>query len=106
MEEGSYIHYPLLGSSSVRDTPGIIAGALTDALTYVALLPLALLEIVDKRASLAGAARLRDESAFDPYIFTREAYHQRRMFLVHDGNLPFDDFDEDDEDLEEAVATQ
>ena len=106
MEEGSYIHYPLLGSSSVRDTPGIIVGALTDALTYVALLPLALLEIVDKRASLAGAARLRDESAFDPYIFTREAYHQRRMFLVHDGNLPFDDFDEDDEDLEEAVATQ
>ena len=106
MEEGSYIHYPLLGSSSVRDTPGIIVGALTDALTYVALLPLALLEIVDKRASLAGAARLRDESAFDPYIFTREAYHQRRMFLVHDGNLPFDDFDEDDEEFEEAVATQ
>ena len=106
MDEGNYIHYPLVGSSSARDTPGIIVGAMTDALTYVALLPLALLEIVDKRASLAGAARIRDESAFDPYIFTREAYRQRRMFLIHDGTPPFDDFDEDDEDLEEAGATQ
>ena len=106
MDEGNYIHYPLVGSSSARDTPGIIVGAMTDALTYVALLPLALLEIVDKRASLAGAARIRDESAFDPYIFTREAYRQRRMFLIHDGTPPFDVFDEDDEDLEEAGATQ
>ena len=106
MDEGNYIHYPLVGSSSARDTPGIVVGAMTDALTYVALLPLALLELVDKRASLAGAARIRDESAFDPYIFTREAYRQRRMFLIHDGTPPFDDFDEDDEDLEEAGATQ
>ena len=105
MEEGSYIHYPLLGSSSIRDTPAIVVGALTDALTYVALLPLALLEIVDTRASLAAAARIRDTSAFDPYVFTRDAYRQRRNFLVHDGNPPHDDFDDfddfDDEDEDE-----
>ena len=107
MEEGSYIHYPLLGSSSVRDTPAIAVGALTDALTYVALLPLALLEIVDTRASLAAAARIRDTSAFDPYVFTRDAYRQRRNFLVHDGNPPldrFDDFDDFDDDEEEEDA--
>ena len=104
MADGNYIHYPVLGPSSVRDTPGIIMGVLTDALTYVAALPLALLEIVDKRATLAGAARIRDESAFDPYVFTREAYRQRRTFLVYDGNPPLDDFGEDDASLEEAPA--
>ena len=106
MADGNYIHYPVLGPSSVRDTPGIVMGMLTDALTYVAALPLALLEIVDTRATLAGAARIRDESAFDPYVFTREAYRQRRAFLVHDGDPPLVDFDEDDESLEEAVAAQ
>jgi phospholipid-binding lipoprotein MlaA len=105
-EEGNYIHYPVLGPSSVRDTPGIVVGALTDVLTYVAALPLALLEIVDTRANLASAARIRDESAFDPYVFTREAYRQRRTFLVYDGNPPLDDFDEDDEDLEDVASAQ
>ena len=106
MEEGSYVHYPLLGPSSVRDTPGIAVGMLTDVLTYVAALPLALLEIVDRRANLASAARVRDESAFDPYVFTREAYRQRRNFLVHDGNPPLGDFDEDEESLQEVVVAQ
>ena len=104
--EGNYIHYPVLGPNSVRDTPGIVVGALTDVLTYVAALPLALLEIVDNRANLASAAKIRDESAFDPYVFTREAYRQRRTFLVYDGNPPLDDFEEDDEDLEEVAAGQ
>ena len=104
--EGNYIHYPVLGPNSVRDTPGIVVGALTDVLTYVAALPLALLEIVENRANLASAARIRDESAFDPYVFTREAYRQRRTFLVYDGNPPLDDFEEDDEDLEEVAAAQ
>ncbi|MCY4469359.1 MAG: VacJ family lipoprotein [Thiotrichales bacterium] len=104
--EGNYIHYPVLGPNSVRDTPGIVVGALTDVLTYVAALPLALLEIVDNRANLASAARIRDESAFDPYVFTREAYRQRRTFLVYDGNPPLNDFEEDDEDLEEVAAAQ
>ena len=104
--EGNYIHYPVLGPSSVRDTPGIVVGALTDVLTYVAALPLALLEIVDTRANLAGAAKIREESAVDPYVFTREAYRQRRTFLVYDGNPPIDDFDEDDEDPEEVVSAQ
>jgi phospholipid-binding lipoprotein MlaA len=106
MKDGNYIHYPLLGSSSVRDTPGIIVGALTDVLTYVAALPFALLEVVDTRATLASAAKIRDESAIDPYIFTREAYRQRRTFLVYDGNPPLDDFDEEEQDPDGVAATQ
>ena len=104
--DGNYIHYPVLGSSSVRDTPGIVVGALTDVLTYVAALPMALLEFVDTRANLVSATKIRDESAFDPYVFTREAYRQRRTFLVYDGNPPIDDFDEDVEDLDEVASAQ
>ena len=104
--EGSHVHYPVLGPSSVRDTPGVAVGVLTDALTYVAAFPLAVLEIVDRRANLASAAKIREQSALDPYVFTREAYRQRRTFLVHDGNPPLDDFDEDEEDLQEIAAAQ
>ena len=104
--DGNYIHYPLLGSSSVRDTPGIVVGAVTDVLTYVAALPLAVLEVVDTRSNLASAAKIRDESAFDPYVFTREAYRQRRTFLVYDGDPPVEDFDDFDEDLEDLAAAQ
>ena len=96
--DGNYINYPVLGPSSVRDTPGIVVGVLTDVLTYVAAFPMALLEMVDTRARLASAARIRDESALDPYVFTREAYRERRAFLVHDGNPPIDDFDDFDEE--------
>ena len=98
MEAGNYIHWPVLGPSSVRDTPGIVVGALTDVLTYVAGPPLALLELVDTRARLESAVRIRDETALDPYIFTREAYRQRRTFLIHDGNPPLPEPGEDTED--------
>ena len=102
LEEGHYIHYPLAGPSSVRDTPGIVVSALTDVLTYLASPALALVEAVNARANLAGASRIRDTTAFDPYIFTRDAYRQRRAFLIHDGNPPLDGFDDfDDEEYEE-----
>lgn len=98
MGEGNFVNYPFLGPSSIRDTPGLAADAMTNVLTYTPLLPLKVLEIIDARANLADAIELRDESAVDPYIFTREAYRQRRNFLVHDGNPPLDDFDEDEEE--------
>ena len=104
--EGNHVHYPVLGPSSVRGTPGIAVEVLTDVLTYVAAFPLAALEIVDRRSNLASAAKIREESALDPYVFTREAYRQRRTYLVHDGNPPLDDLDEDEEDLQEIAAAQ
>ena len=98
MEEGNYIHWPMLGPSSVRDTPGLVVGVLTDVLTYVGVFPLALLEAVDMRASLDGAMRMRDQTALDPYVFTREGYRQRRTFLIHDGNPPLEKRGEDADD--------
>lgn len=97
MGEGIFVNYPFFGPSSIRDTPSLAADAMTNVLTYTPLFPLTVLEIVDARANLDKAIELRDESAVDPYIFTREAYRQRRSFLIHDGNPPLDDFDDFDE---------
>jgi len=33
------------------------------------------------------------------YVFTREAYLQRRLFLIYDGNPPQEDLDQSLDDL-------
>ena len=59
------------------------------------------LDIIDTRAGLLQAERLLKMAALDPYTFTREAYKQRRLNLVYDGNPP----DEDFEDFEDETNT-
>jgi len=46
------------------------------------------LDLIDQRADLLGASQLLEEAALDPYVFTREAYLQRRLNFVYDGNPP------------------
>ena len=102
--EGAYLVLPALGPNSMRDAPGVVVGALTNVLWWVAdsslLWPLAGLRAVDTRARLDAAIKLRERSAIDPYVFTREAYRQHRTHLIYDGNPPLEDFDE----LEEQSA--
>ncbi|MDX1514941.1 MAG: VacJ family lipoprotein [Gammaproteobacteria bacterium] len=94
MESGFYLDLPFFGPNTARDTTSIPAGMVTDVLFYVEsaiTFPLGLLRIVDKRASLDSAIKVRDKTALDPYVFQREAYVQKRRFLIHDGNPPPDD---------------
>ena len=60
-------------------------------------------DVVNTRAQLLTASRVRDASAIDPYAFTRDAYFQRRKFLIYDGDPPIEDFFDDfgDEELDE-----
>jgi len=86
---GAYIVWPLLGSSTVRDsfampvdwmaTPGWIIddGRLRFGLTA--------LQIVNTRANLLGASQVLDDIALDKYTFLRDAYLQRRGSLIFDG---------------------
>jgi phospholipid-binding lipoprotein MlaA len=46
-------------------------------------------DLVQRRTDLLGQGALLRES-FDPYAFLRDAYLQRRAFLVHDGAPPVD----------------
>ncbi len=102
--EGAYLELPVLGPNSVRDAPDLVSSTYTNPLYYIfqssVSLPLTVLKLIDDRARLAGAIRLRDKSALDTYIFTREAYRQRRTHLIYDGNPPDDAFD----DLAQASA--
>ena len=98
VDETAYLELPFFGPSSIRDAPDIPVSAYTNLLFYIGeaaiTVPLAILSAVDTRSQLLDATRLRDESALDTYIFTREAYRQRRTHLIYDGDPPLEEFDE------------
>jgi phospholipid-binding lipoprotein MlaA len=99
--EGPYVMIPILGPATARDVPAWPMTAVTNLLFYVGnsavTIPLSVLGAVDARARVVGAFEFIDVAAVDPYVFTREAYRQRRTFLIYDGNPPLPRFlDESD----------
>lgn len=95
---GPYFVLPFLGPSTVRDTVGTYADSEADPLFNRIDSPeryyLLGLRIVDLRAQLLDVdSQLR--SAYDPYTFMRDAYLQRREYLVHDGEVPQQDYYDD-----------
>lgn len=89
---GPYLVLPLFGPSTVRDAPGIYAdwqfSAIQDFWGYPEEYYIAALNLLDKRADLIPFEGVADEIAFDRYITIRDAYLQRREYLVYDGNPP------------------
>ncbi len=104
--EGAYLVLPFRGPNSVRDAPDLATSTLVNPLFYISspvLIPVGLLGIINERANLLEATRIRDEAALDPYTFTREAYRQQRRSPIYDGEPPTGDIDEFfDEDAEAA----
>jgi phospholipid-binding lipoprotein MlaA len=89
---GPYVVLPLLGPSTLRDTPAIVVDGQTDLRVQLDLdtgsrVALGVLTIVDRRASLLSTDATLD-SAFDRYAFIRNAWLQRREYLVRDGDVP------------------
>jgi phospholipid-binding lipoprotein MlaA len=99
---GAYLMIPLLGPSTVRDAPGWPVTAVTNVLFYVSnpavTVPLSILGVIDARARATGAFEFVEVAALDPYIFIREAYLQRRTFLIYDGNPPLPTYLEEPDD--------
>ncbi len=95
---GNFVTLPVLGPKTVRSALGWPLDFLTKPLFWIEtgaeFIAVAGLNIVDSRARLAPAIRLRDETAFDPYIFTREAYLQQRLNLIYDGDPPIQDLED------------
>ena len=106
------IRLPFLGPSNGRDLFGRLGDSFTgptpiadladaytvtnynapDAVSY----SLTAVDAIDTRARLLDADRVLDEQ-FDPYVFLRTSYLQRRQGLVYDGKPPKQKFDFDDE---------
>ena len=101
VDEIAYLELPLFGPNSIRDAPDIPLSRAVSLLAFInsttILVPLTALEIINARANLSSALALRDRSALDPYVFTREAYRQRRQFLIYDGEPPEEAFDKLDQ---------
>lgn len=97
VSDGPYLVLPFLGASTVRDTAGLLVDSTADPVYNISDNDLRLAAIavkaIDTRADLLGASKVLDQAAFDRYAFLRDAYLQRRNYLVHDGNVPKDESD-------------
>ncbi|MGB0713226.1 MAG: MlaA family lipoprotein [Gammaproteobacteria bacterium] len=105
--EGPYLFVPFYGPNNARDLGNIPMSFITNPMYYIwdssVTGPLSALSIVNNRANLKTASRVRDEAALDPYVFTREAYRQNRMYKVYDGDPPTPGMDEA---LDEALEAE
>jgi phospholipid-binding lipoprotein MlaA len=103
---GPYLMLPLMGPSNPRDfggflTDGFVLPSFWDLAEEPEVYAARALQIVDKRADLIPAENF---ISGDAYIFVRNAYLQRRDFMINDGratNVPFASGDDEDLMLED-----
>ncbi len=92
LDDGAYLVWPFLGSSSTRDTVGLVPDLYFDPVLRHRPKGvrgfMAVTRAIGKRADLLDASRILEEAALDKYVFQRDAYLQRRRSLVYDGNPP------------------
>ncbi|MGC8119054.1 MlaA family lipoprotein [Marinobacter sp. VGCF2001] len=98
---GPYLMLPLLGPSTPRyftgmASDGFMLPSAWDSVESPEWYYLRMLQIVDKRADLIPAENF---ISGDRYTFMRNAFMQRREFLINDGKITEDPFASDDEDL-------
>jgi phospholipid-binding lipoprotein MlaA len=119
VDSGPYFVLPFLGPSTVRDGLSVpIDWILFDPVfqdkELKVTLSLLVVRYTDKRAGLLQATNIIDETAPDKYAFIRDAFLQRRQYLIHEGNPPEtgmseeelfsdDDLFKDDLDLEKDL---
>jgi phospholipid-binding lipoprotein MlaA len=87
---GPYVVLPLLGPSTVRDTAGTVVDYFGSVTSYVDptwfRTTLFGVQLVNTRANLLGAGDVLSGAALDKYSFVRNAYLQRRQYLIGGDN--------------------
>ena len=92
---GPYVMLPVFGASTARDSVGLVLDTLFNPVQYVEDRSLRLgLYMLDETDSRSGILALDELITGDRYLFVREAYLQRREFLISDGKMAdqFGDF--------------
>ncbi|WP_345811968.1 VacJ family lipoprotein [Paraburkholderia sp. PREW-6R] len=86
---GPYLVLPLFGPSTVRDAVGSVGNYYINPLSYVDPAGLSWglygLNVINTRANLLNASDVLEGAALDKYSFVRNAYLQRRQYLLSDG---------------------
>lgn len=89
---GPYVVLPLFGPSTLRDTFTFVPDRYVSPNLVVertaSQVALSFTNVVNTRAEILPATRMLDSIALDPYVFVRDAYLQRRLNQVYDGNPP------------------
>ena len=101
VDSGPFFVLPFLGPSTVRDGLSVpVDWYLFDPVfrdkELEVTLSLLAIRYTDLRADLITATDIIDETAPDKYAYIRDAFLQRREYLIHDGNPPEEDFSEDE----------
>lgn len=117
--EGPYLVLPLVGSTTVRDIWRMpVDGYFFDPMSRYARnhdYELGrqhwpnMLFLVTLRAGAIDAENLV-EGTFDPYVFYRDAYRQRRLYLIYDGEPPIEAIEQlqgiDEDDIDSLLLQQ
>lgn len=87
--QGFYIHWPIFGPSSPRDTVGMIGDLFLDPFTYLiasdVLVGIKAYEKVNATSLAIGDYESLKDAAVDPYVAFRDAYVQYRLNKVKPG---------------------
>lgn len=87
---GPFIELPVIGPSNLRDAPARLVDAYSNPQAYIGYLPakygLYTLYLIDTRQGLLSLDETL-KNVYDPYAFIRDAYLQRRAYLVSDGKV-------------------
>jgi phospholipid-binding lipoprotein MlaA len=98
---GAYLVLPILGPSTVRDGFGMLLDTQADLVFRIDGVPvhnsLYATRAIGKRANLLDASSVIEQAALDKYAFIRDAWLQRRLDLVYDGDPPREPEEPDDE---------
>ena len=92
LTDGAYVVLPFFGPRTARDTIGLAFDVYTDPVSHVDHIPtrnvLLATRVISDRAEFLKADKIIEEAALDKYSYVRDAYLQRRLSLIHDGNPP------------------
>jgi phospholipid-binding lipoprotein MlaA len=90
--QGPYLFVPVFGPTTFRDGTGVIVRIAVGPVGYIPDIParniLYGIGAVDIRAQATDAIGIAETAALDKYRFIRNAYLQRRQYLVYDGKPP------------------
>lgn len=96
MGTGPYVMLPFFGPSNLRDGPGKVVDTIVYPPNWADIKTserngLFALKLVSTRAELMQLEEKAEELSRDRYVFIRDAYLDRREFLVNDGEISTDD---------------
>lgn len=107
VDSGPYVVLPLIGPKTIRDTAGLAVDwtyfdPIFNRQTLQQSLVTLSIKYIDLRADLLKASNILDDTVPDKYAFVRDAWLQRRKYLIYDGHPPQEFSDEElfkDDDL-------